>query len=184
MGVRESPAERRTIPNRMEAVRNSMGRYRILKYREAISRMPGSTCIHTGTCPAAARVRTVSRVPSTSAARHAWALACRARSGRPAPNCRAIKARKPTPTADTTLPIIQLTVDVAPTAAVAAVPREPTMAVSIYCTAVWVSCSSMVGQARVKMAASMVRSNLFSRRMPFLPFRMFVSAGIQRRISP
>ena len=51
-------------------------------------------------------------------------------------------ARKPTPKAETVLPISQLTVTVLPTAAVAAVPSEPTIAVSMYCTAVWISCSS------------------------------------------
>ena len=58
------------------------------------------------------------------------------------------------PKAETVLPISQLTVVVEPTAAVAEVPREPTMAVSIYCTAVCISCSSMVGQARAKTTGS------------------------------
>ena len=53
--------------------------------------------------------------------------------------------------------ISQLTVEVAPTAAVACVPREPTMAVSMYCTAVCISCSSMVGQARVRITRIMGR---------------------------
>ena len=53
--------------------------------------------------------------------------------------------------AETVLPTSQDTVPVAPTAAVAWVPREPTMAVSIYCTAVCISSSSMVGQARAKI---------------------------------
>ena len=48
-------------------------------------------------------------------------------------------------------PTSQLTVDVAPTAAVAGVPREPTMAVSIYCTAVRSNSSSMVGHANAKI---------------------------------
>ncbi len=52
------------------------------------------------------------------------------------------------------LPTSQPTVDVAPTAAVAWVPREPTMAVSMYCTAVPMSCSSMVGQARERIVGS------------------------------
>ena len=43
-----------------------------------------------------------------------------------------MKLRKPTPSADTELPMSQLTVEVAPTAAVAWVPREPTKAVSMY----------------------------------------------------
>ena len=46
------------------------------------------------------------------------------------------------------LPISQFTVVVEPTAAVAEVPKEPTIAVSMYCTAVCMSCSSMVGHAR------------------------------------
>ena len=49
------------------------------------------------------------------------------------------------------------TVLVAPTAAVAWVPREPTMAVSMYCTAVCIVCSSIVGQARATMTGSMPR---------------------------
>ena len=59
----------------------------------------------------------------------------------------------------------QLTVVVEPTAAVAEVPREPTMAVSIYCTRVAVSCSSMVGQARANTEGSSAQAivNFFSR---------------------
>ena len=45
----------------------------------------------------------------------------------------------------------QPTVVVAPTAAMALVPRLPTIAVSIYCTTVCISCSSMVGHARARM---------------------------------
>ena len=56
------------------------------------------------------------------------------------------------------LPMSQLTVLVAPTAAVAWVPSEPTMAVSIYCTAVCISCSSMVGQASRIITESMAPS--------------------------
>lgn len=55
------------------------------------------------------------------------------------------------PSADTVLPISQLTVVVAPTAAVACAPRRPTMAASTYCTAVLISCSSMVGQASAQI---------------------------------
>ena len=61
------------------------------------------------------------------------------------------------------LPISQFTVVVDPTAAVAAVPRDPTMAVSIYWTAVPISCSSMVGQAREKTVGS---SAQFSKLFP------------------
>ena len=45
-------------------------------------------------------------------------------------------ARKPMPMDDTSPPMSQLTVPVQPTAAVAWVPRDPTIAVSMYCTAV------------------------------------------------
>ena len=41
-----------------------------------------------------------------------------------------------------------------PTAAVASVPREPTIAVSAYCTAVCSNCSSMVGHARAIIVTS------------------------------
>lgn len=58
------------------------------------------------------------------------------------------------PSAEIVLPISQLTVLVAPTAAVACVPREPTIAVSIYCTAVCSSCSSIVGQASAKIVGT------------------------------
>ena len=54
----------------------------------------------------------------------------------------------------------QLTVTVLPTAAVALVPRVPTMAVSIYCTAVLISCSSMVGQASEITAGSRGQANM------------------------
>ena len=81
-------------------------------------------------------VRRVSSEPSSMVMVQAWALAFLASSGLPAPIFLAIKARKPIPTAETTLPINQFTVPVAPTAAVAWVPREPTIAVSIYWTAV------------------------------------------------
>ena len=71
------------------------------------------------------------------------------------------------------LPISQLTVLVAPTAAVACVPIAPTIAVSIYCTAVCISSSSIVGHASVRMVGtiphgrkerfdfSMISSHLF-----------------------
>ena len=52
-----------------------------------------------------------------------------------------------TPKAEIVLFTSQFTVLVAPTAAVAAVPREPTIAVSTYCTAVPTRLSSIVGQA-------------------------------------
>ena len=83
-----------------------------------------------------------------------WAAARRARAWSPAPRAWEMQARKPTPKAEIELPISQFTVVVEPTAAVAWVPRLPTMAVSIYCTAVCISCSSMVGQARAKTVGS------------------------------
>ena len=69
-----------------------------------------------------------------------------------------MNARKPTPKAEIVLPTSQLTVVVEPTAAVAAVPSAPTMAVSIYCTAVCISCSSIVGQASAITAESRAES--------------------------
>ena len=97
-------------------------------------------------------------MPAATVIRTACALICRAFSSLPAPKACEISARKPTPRAETVLPTSQFTVLVAPTAATARVPREPTMPVSIYCTAVCISCSSMVGQASVKMADSMALS--------------------------
>lgn len=93
-----------------------------------------------------------------------------------------MNARKPTPMADTVAPTNQLTVPVEPTAAVASVPREPTMAVSIYCTAVCISCSSIVGQASATTVFSMAPSSLpFSLIRPSssLPDRLF---GAQRPV--
>ena len=89
----------------------------------------------------------------------AWALARLAVFPSPAPSDWLIRARNPTPMDEMVLPMSQFTVLVAPTAAVAWVPREPTMAVSMYWTAVCISCSSMVGHARVKITESMDRSN-------------------------
>ena len=66
-----------------------------------------------------------------------------------------MKLRNPTPRAEMELFTSQLTVVVAPTAAVAWVPRLPTMAVSMYWTAVCKSCSSMVGQAKAMMVTIM-----------------------------
>ena len=59
--------------------------------------------------------------------------------------------RNPTPMAEMLPLMSQLSVAVQPTAAVAAVPRDPTMAISIYCTAVSTSSSSMVGPASERM---------------------------------
>ena len=58
------------------------------------------------------------------------------------------------PSAETEPFTSQFIVVVEPTAAVAAVPSEPTIAVSTYCTAVYISCSSMVGHASAIIGAS------------------------------
>ena len=71
------------------------------------------------------------------------------------------------PRAEMELPTSHPTVLVAPTAAVAWVPREPTMAVSIYCTAVCMACSSMVGQASAAMTGSIFREKPVRKR-PFI----------------
>ena len=139
----------------MVAARGSMGRYKIKKYREASPRIAGSICIHTGITPLSDSVTAVNSVPETSAASTAWDEARWAPSWSWAPQERAINDRNTTPSAEMVLLISQLTVLVAPTAAVASVPSDPTMAVSMYCTAVCISCSSMVGHARLKMTAIM-----------------------------
>ena len=63
------------------------------------------------------------------------------------------------PRAKKVLTTSQPTVPVAPTAAVAWVPSAPTMAVSIYCTAVCITCSMMVGQASDTMVATVARAS-------------------------
>ena len=83
-----------------------------------------------------------------------WATAREAFSYRFAPYSRAIKARKPMPSAESVLPTIQLMVTVAPTVAVAAAPRRPTMAESTYCAATASICSSIVGHARASTIPS------------------------------
>ena len=123
-------------------------------------RSVGSTCIHTGTMPLKETEITVNSTPVTKTASTAWETERRALSLSPAPQAFAMNARKPTPMADTVLFTSQLTVLVAPTAAVAVVPSAPTMAVSIYCTAVCISCSSMVGQASERMTPAMARRGL------------------------
>ena len=55
----------------------------------------------------------------------------------------------------------QLMVVVAPTAAVAVVPKEPTMAVSIYWPAVCITCSTIVGQARATIIAKVPKDSFF-----------------------
>ena len=69
MGVLVSPAARRAVPKMMLAVRGSRGRYRIRKYREAVGRMRGSTCIQTGITPLREVTSTVESMPITSTAR-------------------------------------------------------------------------------------------------------------------
>ena len=78
------------------------------------------------------RVRTVKKIPAVTTARTAWETDFFAASSSSAPQALAMKDKKPTPKAEMLLPISQFTVLVAPTAAVAWVPREPTMAVSMY----------------------------------------------------
>ena len=101
--------------------------------------------------PLSPRVMQVNSTPVVAATITAWAEAFAAASPSPAPQALAIKDKKPTPQALTMPPISQPTVVVAPTAAMAFVPRLPTIAVSIYCTAVCISCSSMVGHASARM---------------------------------
>ena len=151
MGVLVSPAARSTVPKMIVAERKSMGVYRMKKYCVARGRTDSATCIHTGTMPLRPRVTMVKITPALTVTMTAWATAFAAASLSPAPQALAIKDRKPTPQALTMPPISQPTVVVAPTAAMAFVPRLPTMAVSIYCTAVCISCSSMVGHASARM---------------------------------
>jgi len=127
--------------------------------------MLGSTCIQTGTRPLRATGRMVKRMPTIRVTSTAWETERRAASRSLAPQARAMKDRKPTPRAETEEPTSQPTVLVAPTAAVAWVPREPTMAVSMYCTAVCISCSSMVGHARLRMTASIARFSFLKREV-------------------
>ena len=65
MGVLVSPAARSTVPRTMLDVRNSMGRYRIRKYREARGRMEASARIQMGIRPLRETVSTV-QVPPMS----------------------------------------------------------------------------------------------------------------------
>ena len=125
-----------------------------------MSRSEGSTCIQTGTNELSESVSAVKTAPRANTANTDWAAAARARFSSPAPKAWEICARNPTPKAATVLPISQLTVTVLPTAAVAAVPSEPTMAVSTYCTAVWISCSSIVGHASESTVGSRAQANM------------------------
>jgi len=54
----------------------------------------------------------------------------------------------------------QFTVVVAPTAAMASVPKEPTMAVSMYCTAVRMTSSRMVGHAKENITGSIFHEKM------------------------
>ena len=169
MGVLVSPAARRTVPKMIVAARKSMGVYRMKKYRLAVGRMAGSTCIHTGITPLRPRVTAVNTTPAAAVTITAWAEAFAAACLSPAPHALAIKDRKPTPQALTMPPMSQPTVVVAPTAAIASVPRLPTMAVSMYCTAVCISCSSMVGQARARITPIICLSRCLNQfRMSYL----------------
>ena len=97
---------------------------------------------------------------SMGVASTACAAARFAASRSPAPSAFAMKARKPTASAEVVEFRSQLMVVVEPTAAVACVPSAPTIAVSMYCTAVFISCSSMVGHARPRITPIRLRSRL------------------------
>lgn len=116
--------------------------------------MASSTCIQAGTRLLQAVASTVKSEPAISTIMAACAEARRTICASPAPLARAITLKKPMPQAEMMQMMSQLMVVVAPTAAVAAVPSEPTMAVSMYCTAVCMSCSSIVGHASVSTAGS------------------------------
>ena len=116
-----------------------------------------------------------------------------ASSRRPAPKCWATCTEKPTAAALNRPLNSQVVEEVRPTAAVASEPREPTMAVSTYCTRVSMICSMMAGQAKSSTAprvpqmwgspgfASMeeMRSLVFIGRSPCRPGRL-VPAALQR----
>ena len=103
--------------------------------------------------------------------------ACQATSralfSRPAPRCWATCTEKPMEAALNMPPKSQVVLAVSPTAAVAADPREPTMAVSTYCTKVIISCSTMAGQASSRTApmVSLIRGvpSALSRQEIFSP---------------
>lgn len=76
--------------------------------------------------------------------------------------------------------ISQFTETVLPTAAVACVPMEPTIAVSMYCTAVCIRCSSIVGQAREMTDGSNDQANMdFFSRIVFMVYRSKAFAKIR-----
>ena len=139
-----------------------------------MGRMASSTCIQRGMRPLRLSVTPVKSTPRVRVTSVAWAEARAAASRSFAPQAWAMKARKPTPKADTMPPTSQPTVVVAPTAAVASVPREPTMAVSMYCTAVCISCSSIVGQARARITFIMPKSSRFHKLRIPVPRRSLV----------
>ena len=130
------------------------------KYCEASSFISSSTCIREGTAGLTAKVTAVKKSPEISTAETDWLDAFTASSFFPAPRDCDMNARKPMPRAETDELTNQFTVVVEPTAAVASVPSEPTMAVSIYCTAVCISCSSIVGHARATMTGSILKFSL------------------------
>ena len=150
------------------------------KYAEASGRMAASTCMSAGITPLRDSVSAVKSEPMHSTASTDCIAARRAFWVSPAPSARAMKARKPTLSAESELLTSQLTVLVEPTAAVALVPSAPTIAVSIYCTAVCMSCSSMVGHASVQIMGSMDGSG-FLRRMADTSLRRMIASYCSRK---
>ena len=132
--------------------------------------MPGSTFIHTGMTPLRLRATAVNTVPRTITVMRDCITALLAFSYSCLPLAWEMYARNPTPNAETVLISSQLTVDVDPTAAVASVPRLPTIAVSMYWTAVASISSSIVGHARVKISGRYERSKYPLRDVPDILF--------------
>ena len=92
--------------------------------------------------------------PNKPTKRRACQVTRLASSCRPAPKCWATCTEKPTAAALKSPLKSQVVLEVNPTAAVAEEPREPTMAVSTYCTKVSMICSFMAGQAKKSTDAS------------------------------
>ena len=157
MGVRVFPEARRADAKMMLEARNSMGRDTMAKYCPAVSRISGAAFSQPGISGLSPTVMIPITVPKISTAKMDWPAAARAVRSSRAPKAREMHARKPTPMANMGELTSQFTGVVSPTAAVACAPSCPTMAESAYCTTVCSSCSSMAGQARVKMAPSRAR---------------------------
>ena len=121
------------------------------KYKAAVSLIDSSTCINVGTIGLKPSVTMVKNVPMTIVENTACAVMRRAAFTSFAPKERDTNAKKPIPSAEIVEFTSQFIVTVEPTAAVAEVPKVPTIAVSIYCTAVCISCSSIVGRAKVSI---------------------------------